>query len=43
MKCIDCAYCWQERGEKYPRCHYCGPDGWAPCECEEPEEVADDD
>lgn len=31
MKCKDCAYCWQEEGEKYPRCHFEGLFD-APCE-----------
>ena len=32
---INCGYYWQEEGEKFPSCHFDGPDGWAPCEVEE--------
>ena len=35
MKCADCGYHWQEEGEEYPRCHFEGPEGWAPCEAED--------
>ena len=35
MKCTECGYYWQEEGERYPGCHYVGPDAWAPCEQEE--------
>lgn len=33
MGCADgCGYYWKDFGEDYPRCHFEGPDGWAPCE-----------
>lgn len=33
MTCTDnCGYYWKEEGEAFPRCHFEGPDGWAPCE-----------
>lgn len=32
MKCVDCAYYWKDEKEDYARCHFEGPDGWAPCE-----------
>jgi len=35
LKCSDCGYWWQDRGEEYPSCHYEGPDAWAPCEQDE--------
>ena len=35
MRCKDCPYFWKEDCERYARCHYEGPDGWAPCEQEE--------
>lgn len=35
LKCSNCAYYWQDRGEEYPSCHYEGPDAWAPCEQDE--------
>ncbi len=38
MRCTDCGYCWKEQNEDYARCHFEGPDGWAPCEQEESEE-----
>lgn len=38
LKCSNCAYYWQERGEEHPSCHYEGPDKWAPCEYEEPDD-----
>ena len=31
MKCSDCGYYWQWKGEDYPTCHYEGPDEWSPC------------
>ena len=31
------------RGGKYPRCHFEGPEGWAPCEAEEIEEEEEDE
>lgn len=36
MTCKDCGYHYREDGERYARCHFEGPDGWAPCEQEEP-------
>lgn len=42
MKCKDCPYWWQEDGENYPRCQYEGPDAWAPCNQEEPEEYVEE-
>lgn len=35
MKCTECGYYWKKEDEKYPRCHFEGPEGWAPCEAEE--------
>lgn len=36
MKCSDnCGYYWKEEDEKFARCHFEGPDGWAPCEQED--------
>lgn len=35
LTCETCGYHWQEEGERYPRCHFDGPEGWAPCEAEE--------
>ena len=43
MKCTDCGYWWKEDCEKYPRCHFDGPEGWAPCEQEEPYEEEDEE
>jgi hypothetical protein len=37
MKCSDCNYCWQNPEDDYPRCHYEGLDGTAPCEYEDEE------
>ena len=41
VKCKECGYWWQEECETYPRCHFEGPDDWAPCaqenDYEEPE------
>ena len=36
MTCKDCGYHYREDCEDYARCHFEGPDGWAPCEQEEP-------
>ncbi len=30
--CFGCGYCWREPDEEYERCHYDGPEAWAPCE-----------
>lgn len=35
MTCKDCPYWWKEECENYARCHYEGPENWAPCEQEE--------
>lgn len=35
MKCVDCAYWWQDEDEDRPCCHYNRDDGYAPCEVEE--------
>ena len=35
MRCKDCPYHWREKDEEFPRCHFVGPEGWAPCEQEE--------
>lgn len=43
MCCKDCPYHWREKDEKYPCCHFVGPEGWAPCEQEEFEEEDKDD
>ena len=29
---FNCGYYWQEDNEKFPSCHFDGPEGWAPCE-----------
>lgn len=38
MKCTDCAYHYKTENDQFPCCHFVGPNGWAPCEQEEPEE-----
>ena len=35
---FNCGYWRQEEGEDFPRCHFDGPDGWAPCEHENEED-----
>ena len=42
-RCEMCGYHWKEEGEKYPRCHFDGPEGWAPCEAEEDEDIYDEE
>lgn len=37
MKCTECGYHWKEEGDAFARCHFEGPVGWAPCECDEDE------
>lgn len=41
VKCKECGYWRKEECETYPRCHFEGPDDWAPCaqedDYEEPE------
>lgn len=36
--CKNCPYWWKEECESYARCHFEGPEGWAPCEQEEPDD-----
>jgi hypothetical protein len=36
MKCEYCGYYWKDDDEKFPHCHYNGPDEWCPCNMEEP-------
>ena len=35
MTCKNCGYHYIADGEAYARCHFDGPDGWAPCVQEE--------
>jgi hypothetical protein len=42
MTCATCGYLWQDINDKYPRCHYEGPDAWAPCAQDE-EYIEDED
>lgn len=35
MKCAECGYYYKTEEDKYPCCHFEGPEGWAPCEQEE--------
>ena len=41
FRCEDCGYYYQDwcgapdPDEAYPRCHYSGPEAWAPCNQEE--------
>lgn len=36
--CENCPYHYRAEDERFPRCHFEGPEGWAPCEWEEEEE-----
>lgn len=44
LECKDCAYCWKEEGDDYPRCQWHGnnycPDDVAPCEETWTEEIS---
>ena len=31
-RCEMCGYYWKEEEDRYPHCHFEGPDGSAPCE-----------
>ena len=42
MKCIECAWYWQDEDEKYPSCKYYYDDGYAPCGIEERERETED-
>lgn len=33
--CENCPYHYAAEDERFPRCHFEGPEGWAPCEWEE--------
>ena len=41
--CADCGYYYKTENDKDPCCHFEGPEGWAPCEQEEPEEDESED
>lgn len=41
MTCRDCPYLWKAEGEEFSRCHYEGPDNYAPCE--EDDYIEEDD
>ena len=41
MKCSECGYHYKTEEDKFPCCHFEGPDGWAPCEYEEESEEED--
>ena len=43
MKCADCPYHWQDKGEDFPCCHYRWNDGYAPCEVEDEEPYEEED
>lgn len=36
MICSNCGYWYKNDDDRYAHCHFEGPDGWAPCEQEEP-------
>lgn len=33
--CENCPYHYKTEDDRFPCCHFEGPDGWAPCEYEE--------
>ena len=41
LQCKDCAYCWKEEDDAYPRCQFRSicPNDVAPCEEEWTEEI----
>lgn len=43
MRCTDCPYCWKGEDDRFPCCHFEGPDGWAPCEQDDDYETPDYD
>ena len=43
MECTECGYYYKAEEDEHPRCHFEGPEGWAPCEQEEDEETEDID
>lgn len=36
--CENCPYHYKTEDDRFPCCHFEGPEGWAPCEYEEEEE-----
>ena len=40
--CENCPYHYAVEGERFLRCHFEGPEGWAPCEWEEEEDEEED-
>lgn len=36
--CENCPYHYAVESERFPRCHFEGSEGWAPCEWEEEED-----
>ena len=43
MRCTECGYYYKTEKDKYPYCHFEGPEGWAPCEQEEDIEEEESD
>lgn len=41
--CENCPYHYAVESERFPRCHFEGPEGWAPCEWEEEEDEEEED
>lgn len=37
LSCKNCAYCWKDDDDDYPRCHYNSLGSWDPAPCEQPE------
>lgn len=38
MICKECPYYYKTKNDDFACCHFEGPEGWAPCEQEEPED-----
>ena len=41
-RCENCGYHYKDDDDRFPCCHFEGPEGWAPCEQDEYEEETAD-
>lgn len=40
---INCGYYYKTEEDDFPCCHFDGPDGWAPCECDDEDDEVEDE
>ena len=40
---INCGYYYKAEEDDFPCCHFDGPNGWAPCECDDEDDEIEDE